>query len=207
MVHLFFLSSGGVAFLSPVWDSWYKATQPLTQLYQAHDMHGNMTLYAQDEPGAPLACLEQFQFCFAGFPEGRRCSPLASFSAGRDGLSSFLRDQVKDVGSQWMMNQIMYVTTDVCDPVSILGINSLVSRTKLYHGSQALLPDNQWQLDVQHWHATAMAHLQAQFVYAVTGPRDPALAEYFHPPELPMEKMLCRSQVRLYLSLSLSLSL
>lgn len=79
--------------------------------------------------------------------------------------------------------------------VETLGAGSLTARYKLVSGYQGPLPDNQWQLDVEHWHASTLAAIQGSAVDAATGPASPDMRQYWVPPENEQQQYLCNNQV------------
>jgi len=198
-VFLFFLNAAGVIFSQPVLDPWYKATTPYQQqLHQASVFTGNTSIYMQDEPGSPLSCAEQHQLCASGAFEGKECTPLMSFSDLFDirHVSGLTSNENKKHRMEWTLNTTLSKMLQSFHPVAVLGIQSLTARTSINGGHQAPLPSNQWQLEIQHWHASVMAHLQRQFLEAATGPRDPKLESIFRFAETPEERDLCSNQVR-----------
>jgi len=54
--------------------------------------------------------------------------------------------------------------------VQTLGAASLSSKSSLVTGVQGPLPDNQWQMDVEHWHAATLVAMQGSAVDAAMGP-------------------------------------
>jgi hypothetical protein len=196
-VFIFFLSANAVLFSAPTIDNWYNATKPVAILKKSGEWTGRLTLYAQDEAASPLACLQQDQFCNPNLPEGDRCSPLSgSVDAPFNALNLF-QDQEQLNRFMWTYNNTLNgFPVVLIDPVLTLGIQTLTSRYDLTVSIQGPLPDNQWQLDVQHWHSTNLATLQASFVGAATGPSDPNLNEWLQRPTNAEEKTLCQNQVR-----------
>ncbi|KAK3315994.1 hypothetical protein B0H66DRAFT_592246 [Apodospora peruviana] len=200
-VYLFFLSSSGVIFSQPILDPWYKAatsySRPLSQL---SSLTGNVSIYMQDEPGSPLACAEQHQLCFPGAaPDGggNGCTPLVSFDDLINGGIAFqavVHNPARRPGMEWMLKSTIAKALQAFHPIAVLGNAALKARTSITGGHQAPLPSNQWQVEVQHWHSSVMAHLQWQFVQSVTGPRDPRLDSTFRFAETPREKELCGNQ-------------
>lgn len=204
-IYLFFLSATGVKFAQPVLDPWYKATTPYSQrLYQLSTLTGNFSVYMQDEPGSPLACVEQHQFCFPGALGDKDCTPLMSFNDLTEVgyISGLINDERRRHSVEWMFNTTISKMLQAFHPIAVLGIQALTARNSITGGHQAPLPANQWQLEIQHWHSSVMAHLQRQFLDAVTGPRDPRLETTFQFAETPTERELCSNQVKTLVSIS-----
>ncbi|KAK4445305.1 hypothetical protein QBC34DRAFT_307051 [Podospora aff. communis PSN243] len=196
-VYLFFLTASGVIFSQPVLDPWYKATTPYSKrLHQLSSLAGNISIFMQDEPGSPLACAEQNQLCWPGSSGNNKCTPLMSFNDLVDikYLSGLFDDEEQRHHVEWMLNTTIAKALQAFHPIAVMGNQALTARTSITGGHQAPLPNNQWQREVQHWHSSAIAHLQRQFVEAVTGPRDPRLETTFRFANSPTEKQLCSNQ-------------
>jgi hypothetical protein len=195
-VYLFFLTSSAVVFTEKVEDPWYRANRTGGQMYEAALIggQGNVTTYRQDKPGSPLGCVERHQYCFPGARDDRRCTPLTS-SGDLSDPTVYLRDDEERQEMRWMLNTSMDRMILTMHPISMLGIQVLTSRSGLDGGFQAPLPDNQWQLDVQHWHSTAMAVLQARFISHILGPSDAGLEPVWRLAETKAERDMCRNQV------------
>lgn len=216
-LYLYYLSAPGVVFYDVVLDPWYKA-----ELHDDSDlMHLPATLpqdvpmYRKNEPGSPLACFEQHQLCFfPSSPAGmdgteRRCSPLLS-SADVSNFPQVIAEalQLHSINSSdgytdemlqgllWTLRSTIRKTPRTVHPIASLGNHALKSRMGLNGGKQAPLPDNQWQLDVQHWHATVMAALQGRFVNSAIGMirSHPYLEPVFRFASTPAEKRLCQQK-------------
>ncbi|KAF4543485.1 Cytochrome p450 protein [Lasiodiplodia theobromae] len=71
--------------------------------------------------------------------------------------------------------------------------NETITLYTLNQGIQAKLPDNQWQLDVEHWHDISMASLQSGVVNAATGPSDPSILEVWQSPQNAEEHKVCHN--------------
>ncbi|KAL1617650.1 hypothetical protein SLS54_007654 [Diplodia seriata] len=75
-----------------------------------------------------------------------------------------------------------------------MGISALLARRSLYTGNQGPLPDNQWQLEVEHWHLASLAILQRQVVEAANGPFDQEVIPLLDRPQHDDERKVCRNQ-------------
>ena len=80
--------------------------------------------------------------------------------------------------------------------VQTLGAASLSSKYNLVSGVQGPLPDNQWQLDVEHWHAATLVAMQGSAVDAAMGPSSEAMGKFWVGPENEVERKGCANQVR-----------
>ncbi len=196
-ISLFFLAAGRILFLHPTHDDWYSATANTTEVHKLTvSDSGNVTMYRQNEPGSPLACREQGQFCFTGIKGQRKCTELES---AVDGPWSLLKlyDDGDESAIHWLYRTSYMTKKDTGVPLHILGVQMLTARNKLNGPLIGSLPDNQWQLEVQHWHATAMADLQARFLQSIVGNTDPKIAHLIRRPNSTVEKQLCANQVRI----------
>jgi hypothetical protein len=165
---LVFLLGGGVYFIEPSQDPWYRATS-LADNTTVDYLNNSAPSYRMDDAASPLGCVVQWQFCQAGPSETPICGNLASFN---DATSSFLANAVH-VNSKllWYLD-IFYNAPSVSDVLVQLQARALVSQRTLNSGFQGPIPGDQWHLDVAHWWATALAAEQASFISTVTGPPD-----------------------------------
>ncbi len=196
---IFFLISNRILFAFPSHDDWYSATGNTTQVHKLtiSDL-GNATMFRQSELGSPLACREQHQFCFTGVKGQQKCTPLQSSEDSPESLW-----ELADEGDAWIpwFFTTSYLTNKGTNiPLRVLGVQVLTARNQHNGPLIGSLPDKQWQLEVQHWHATAMAHLQGQFLESIVGPTNPKLTPLVRRPNTTVEKQLCANQVRPFTS-------
>lgn len=78
----------------------------------------------------------------------------------------------------------------------------LESNSRKSFGQQGLIPDNQWQVDVERWNNITLASKQQDFLDAASGPSDPRMNEFIFGPSTDQERRLCHNQVRPVLHLS-----
>lgn len=191
---LFFLSGNQVIYREPTNDSWYQGNRLVQNATDTLDLEpGSSGLYTSREAASPLACAFQVQYCVPSLPEEIRCSPVGSAADSLNYMTNMLHDQQLSK-FQWFMASTIDQTLSLSTAITRLGVQLLTSRYRLRNGVQGQLPDNQWQLDVQHWHATTLAHLQGTFVDAATGPRDPALLPWLVKPSTPETQRMCQNQ-------------
>ncbi len=151
-------------------------------------------MFRQSEPGSPLACKELEQYCVVG-AKGRKCTPLESpGNAIPDILDLVDRDRQRMVSLALYDN--LFRTDGNNGPLLLLGTHVLKARDRLNGPLLGPLPNNQWQLEVQHWHATAMAYLQATFLGSILGFEDPRFSHLVRHPNTTAEKELCRKSGR-----------
>ncbi|KUI59498.1 hypothetical protein VP1G_06720 [Cytospora mali] len=204
-IMLFFLSANLVEYITPTNDPWYQATTPGYKIayssspnnitYSSSD--NKASLYFADEPASPLACAVQEQWCNPNKPEESKCGPLTTENESMDAAvaSGVFSEGGGYNRLSWMNRAAWGVVPFMTDIVASLGSHSLTSRFGLGTvGVQGPIPDNQWQLDVQNWHAISMASIQSSLVQTVTGPPDGELMQFFVGPNNTQEHTMCQSQ-------------
>jgi hypothetical protein len=200
-INIFFMTSGRVLFAFPTNDPWYGPTTNSTVIHKLKGMNwGNTTMFRQSDPGSPLGCREQEQYCFVGTKGQQKCTTLDSPVEAERYLMRILDDGDEQWAS-WFLATSFTVEKQTIDPLENLGTHVLMARSKLNGPILGRLPDNQWQLEVQHWHATTMAYLQNLFIATVTGyglaEEYQYLIEY---PNITVEREICKTQVQAFKS-------
>ena len=76
-----------------------------------------------------------------------------------------------------------------------MGTESLLSRRTLGGGIQGALPDNQWQLDVEHWYQIILAGYQKIYLDAAAGPPSSHPEEWVQRPVNEGQITMCQNQV------------
>jgi len=154
--------------------------------------------FRQSEPGSPLGCREQHQQCVTT-SEGLQCTELL----GDPDVDFALWDIVKADKTDNSWFSFLHWTTfslwqGTLQPLEKLGINVLRARDKFDKPFIGMLPDNQWQIEMQHWFNTAMAYQQSLFLSLVLGTTDPDLQSlYSYRPNSTWEWEVCSNQVRM----------
>ncbi|KAH8880208.1 hypothetical protein GQ53DRAFT_670404 [Thozetella sp. PMI_491] len=193
-LYLFFLTSDRILFTRASNDSWYGGTTNTVQIHKLKFSDwGNTTMFRQSEPGSPLACRQLEQSCFVGIKGQQRCTPLEGSANSIVDLYSLLDEEDED-WFFWLFRTTFHVSSETIGPIALLGTQALTAKSKLSGPLMGSLPDNQWQLEVQHWHATAMAHLQATFLESIIGYEDLAFAPLVRRPNKTAEYELCANQ-------------
>ncbi|KAI0439426.1 hypothetical protein F4803DRAFT_564555 [Xylaria telfairii] len=207
-INIVFLSGNGVLFTAPSSDQWYRVspTKSDFNLYKGNtsDTSPSFQAYLPLEPGSPLGCAQQFQFCRK---DNQHCGPLASFYDATAGAAPFFNTTVDEsmhgVANTTAAAHFAYLTNaigvnsfgSVYNVISQLGPASLASQSTKIGVFQGPLPSNQWQLDVIRWSDIYMATLQAGFLRtAYFNPADSSLLGMrtnFTSPEL---LKLCNNQ-------------
>lgn len=199
-VGLIFLSANAILYFGEVNDPLYSAHQPLPRIHNSLIPNETITMYVRDEPAAVLGCVAQYQVCNSKLPQSRGCTPPS-------GVEDLLYNAHRIAESEKEANifryylEITLLQFNTPDFITYqLGEWSLTSSYTLNQGLQAQLPDNQWQLDVEHWHEISMASLQSVVVDAATGPSDSSILEYWRGPENAEEHKVCQNTVRTHRS-------
>ncbi|KAJ4353322.1 uncharacterized protein N0V89_005050 [Didymosphaeria variabile] len=196
-VSVFFLSSNQVISPVEIHDPWYSAHQAIPGFHLNFTGWNNLTLggYFGDEPAAVLGCAKQYQICYpdkAGKPS--QCSRLGGKQELYWLLTSLTQNEEQLNRTRWSIMSAL--TGNELDAfVQTLGAASLTSRYSLVSGIQGPLPDNQWQVDVEHWHAATMVAIQGSAVDAASGPSNPDMRKFWAAPSNDQERSVCNSQV------------
>lgn len=190
---ILFLSSNGLPFLQRTTDDWYRATIPARQL-SLNGWNGTIQSYYQDEPASPMACLERQQLCITVKGQGRVCTPLVTAMDIPQNTEAILQDREQLNRVIWFYNVLTSPSVHLAEVISNLHTGGLLARNSMSSNAQGFLPDNQWQLEVQHWFATIMAGIQQSFVRTAIGPT-PDLVPFATGPQSEQSKAMCNSQV------------
>lgn len=187
-VHLLFMSAPQLHYAGPVDDPWFSAHRNASELNFVKTK-AKFDAWLQDEPAGVMACTQQVQYCNPNLPEGERCEPLRGLNDPRKS------DRVKKIFStddqfatiKWVDNIWVYGVYTISATIGFIGATALRARYGLSYGYSAALPDNQWQLEAEHFIKGALASLQDVFVEAVSG--IPETLEDFRQPPLANETM------------------
>lgn len=153
------------------------------------------TMYAANDPAPPLACLVQYQACNPTLPEERSCSaPMGIFGHIQEVQKVLTYHEEHNV-IDWLGDYLLAFSAPR-DIVFGLGSHSLQSRNSLQGGSQAALPADQWEHDVEHWFNIASASLQYHPVLTAAGYLPNLTEEAIRRPNSTSELEMCHSQVR-----------
>ena len=71
---------------------------------------------------------------------------------------------------------------------------NLLAQSRVTAGSQFSLPSNQWQIELQNWHAAVLSTLQERLTMHVIGPSDQSTQQFVLAPEVDAAKSVCRAQ-------------
>jgi hypothetical protein len=195
-VILVFLSANGIIFTEQCDDSWYSAHLSGAWIQTGDGVQpSNVSLFLGDDPVRVLGCTSQYQFCNSEVEPESSCTPLNGIFAAQTLAENIWQAGRQKALAEWSANALLHSAIGLPEIISQLGVSSLTSRYKLADGIQGPLPDNQWQLEVQHWFKMTLADLQRVAVETATGPTDASLNQWLQRPQTPDERQLCRNQV------------
>ncbi|KAJ9651306.1 hypothetical protein H2198_009400 [Neophaeococcomyces mojaviensis] len=159
-VVLFFLSFTGM-YLGKVEDPWFAA-------HKEHDFSNRNTFlqkrYARDAAISTIGCTETHKFCtsndtctdFLGFIQVQNDAQFNTALTPHQN-ATFNR-MLRAVVASRLLNVVGFL------PNSPLLANNLTISGKSGAVLSQVLPDNQWKLEIQYWHAYSMAQLQRTIV-------------------------------------------
>ena len=185
-----FLSFAGM-FMDPVDAPWFSALRQLDDAVWDHAERPPILqrLYVFDEPVHSLACTEQHQFCTRN-----SCSKLLGADQVQEDVLSNLPltpkqsvtfDRFSNAFEWSTIFEIVQYMQQSSTPLLALDKTATASFTVSF-----AVPDDQWQLEVQRWHALSIAHLQRLMSEWGTGQIAPQV-KYLLPPNTDADKWLC----------------
>lgn len=192
---LAFLSANGVIYTRQVDDNLFSAHVPIGEANNPNGINTgqpSIKIYQRDQAAGVLGCTTQAQLCN---PITRNCTALTGFGdAANETVGLFSNE---DQNTAWLLFGDMFIhfSYSIQQLLASLGISALRARNSLIAGSQAPLPSNQWELEVQGWHASSMAMIQRVLLEMATGPSQPHLEKFWSPPFNEASKKICRNMV------------
>ncbi|KAL9615744.1 MAG: hypothetical protein Q9160_009294, partial [Pyrenula sp. 1 TL-2023] len=168
---LIFLSANGILYTGAVDDDWYSAHTVSGANVTQSFASGKVPLFLPDEPASVLACKSQYQTCDPTLPPERGCSSWIGMAD-----STFFIDTPRTKRERaifWVFGVL-----DIYEILETLRASALTSRFRFREFTQAQLPVNQWQLDVEYWHNIILSALQGFGVDSATGPGDSEMLKY-----------------------------
>ncbi|KAF1988411.1 hypothetical protein K402DRAFT_461837 [Aulographum hederae CBS 113979] len=172
-VQLYFLASDYVMFSAPADDDWFSAHKYEIDLKSSRDA-GQVPGYSSDDPARAVGCAFQTQFCNPNLPESERCSPLGNSGLSSATIAKLWKTEESRSRIAYLSGVLGPSSSNTADVVAVLGASALTASESKVNKLQGRLPDNQWQLEFQHWFSIMLADTQKMFVYVATGPSDPA---------------------------------
>ena len=193
VVFLVFVSANGVNYIEQVDDDLFSAHQPASAIQDINELNqGDIPVFHADQPTAALGCVTRLDLWN---PYRNLSTPL------------LLIDTVDRVFQSLQLNERQFNTMDLiltawegmdCTVQGALTnptTTSLLVRNKLSSTRVGPLPSDQWQREVTHWQATALARLQRGLLEQFTGPSDPSMDRYVNTTRNADQKELCKTQV------------
>ncbi|KAH9907560.1 hypothetical protein F4778DRAFT_799859 [Xylariomycetidae sp. FL2044] len=193
-IFLFFLSTNTIGFSTPPQDPWYYPDHAEGSSTSAEDPANetdikSVALTCSKEAASPLACAYQQQVCISG---GKTCTPLGSTSDTVSAAEELFKDEHSYPRFAWIFDALGQGGS-IAEVVQSLKASALTSRLSLSQGVQGAIAANQWQIDVQYWHAVSLAGYQRAMVDTAAGilPDDEMAIVR---PDSPTEEALCDNQ-------------
>ncbi|KAF4536316.1 Cytochrome p450 protein [Lasiodiplodia theobromae] len=174
-IALLFLSANDIAYTAPVSDPWYHADVPGGHYYIPATGADGLGLemravpfYYRTEPAAALGCVARAQWCN---PRSGRCTPLSGYLDVNAGVAGIVADDAERNALDWYRWASLVDAESLAGvPAALGGNGGLASRDGLNYGMQGPLGVDQWQRDVERWHAVSLAAMQGRAVDTATGP-------------------------------------
>ncbi|KAI0487734.1 hypothetical protein F4859DRAFT_525796 [Xylaria cf. heliscus] len=147
---ILFLSSNALQFTKPCDDPIFSAH------VASNRKENNGTLYLQDRLAGVVGCFEQYQFCSSSTTV---CSMVGGLG---DVQQIYLNDLALTAIQAATADMISFVLFNYASLRNLARRNppDLVADKRAGMGLQLPLPENQWQIEVQDWHATVITLLQ-----------------------------------------------
>lgn len=196
---MFSLTSYGILFFTKTLDPWYRATrvegETVVKDVSASYSEGSTKIYGQDQPGSPLACSQKVQYCFHNGGSDNYCTPLGSIGDALADVHREATDPRTRERLDWAIPASQIISSGIESAAKVLEAQILQSRTSLISGMQGPLPDNQWQIDMEHLFGILLAALQKAYVAMATGLPPTYPADWIRRPSTDEESNICQSLV------------
>ncbi|KAI9166398.1 hypothetical protein HJFPF1_02499 [Paramyrothecium foliicola] len=193
-VTMFLLSANQVQFTNKSADPWYKVSKPSCSVTDEY-LGGKTTWksYSQDSPPHIIACKSRYQFCNPNLPAQEKCTALATRRDAGVNLRAVFPDEAAYQRAYWLRLASWALGNDMFVVSTTLGANSLRSRESFFAGIQGPIPDNQWQLDMQHWFEVGITSMKRAIVDSALG-NPKSAAKIFVRPSGGEQQKMCRNQ-------------
>lgn len=197
-VNVSFLSVNSIRFTEPVDDPLFSAHQPYyfpsgdsnRTFYEPEDK----TYYTADNLANVIGCTDQHQFCNPNLPQHIGCTPLAGLYEVGKSLDNLGTNPLQAATAALIFNLLGFWQVGVF-MLALRPANLLAQRELQAQGLFSLpLPDNQWTIELQAWHSTVMAFLQALLVGRASGPVNLNDRKWIIPPNDTVGHQLCHAQ-------------
>lgn len=196
-VQLAYLSAPEIRYAAPVLDPWFSAQKKMTSIYANGGSNSSFAAYSQDEPLGVMGCIQQMQYCNPNLPGDNKCEPLrGAYDPRRDtALRKIFNDEAHFNVLDWADSTWLGSYYPISQLLSDIGASALVARNQLVYGYSGPLPDNQWQIEAEHWTKGSLASVQNAFVLAANGLPE-ALEDFRVPPaaNMTLARGMCSNQ-------------
>ncbi|KAF1955428.1 hypothetical protein CC80DRAFT_474937 [Byssothecium circinans] len=191
---LLFLTGQGIGFSGAVDDPWFSAHQQWRRDLGSNNLTGSGVFsYLPDEPASTLGCTQQVQFCNPNLPAGKNCEPLQGFTASAaHNQSLWSKEQLEALN--WVESVFDQERVKLANFVTFSGSSVLTARYNQVGFVSSPLPDNQWQIEVEHLVGAFLSSLQGVFVEVANGPRTEPLKQFQVHPKDQASKNICTNQ-------------
>ena len=188
---LVFLSLNA-SYLSEIHDPWFRSEVPVPLTWQYSDGTKRTTnFYTANELVTVVACAEQHQL--------RNVDTGATSSLGGNQVSLLTEAYKLGFNEQQIAiyNRSFYhasysILTAIAEN---LGGNDLLAVAYQSVSESTILPENQWQLEFNHYFGIAMNTIQLWSLQYVLGPSHPEMDSYVVPPTDGFAKTMCSNQI------------
>ncbi|KAJ8130562.1 hypothetical protein O1611_g3064 [Lasiodiplodia mahajangana] len=186
---VFCISSNNLYFLEPCDDPVFSAHAP------TYVLNYSSAVYLADNPAGVLGCLEQIKT-----PQYQVCSTASNICSAVGGLGDVYLEATEGLSLTPMQLITIRLIVFVIDRLGNIAdvtdgqTPNLQASQRTVVGFQLPLPRNQWQVEIQAWHAATMALIQYGILEYMTGPWDAGFQKYVTPPTSPEQNALCKRQ-------------
>ncbi|KAL9112017.1 MAG: hypothetical protein Q9227_003637 [Pyrenula ochraceoflavens] len=187
-----FVSSNSVDYVQEVDDDLFSAHQLAPPLVdENHFGQGNIPVFHADQPAGVLGCVWQFETC------NQHANVCVTNTGGvsRDVLAQQLHLNERQYNTMnVLLNAFLGMDTSIEGMLANPVTTSLLARNKLTGSRVGPLPRNQWQQEVVHWQASALARWQRVVLEQFTGPSDESVDKYVNRTMTSDQQSLCQNQ-------------
>jgi hypothetical protein len=189
---IYFLGTNNMAFSAPINDPWFKATQGP---YPLDTNLGTQEIYRSGDPARPLGCVQRYQFCNPSLEKNSSCTPLVGILEAYLLASSTLFPEPKHREAfLWSSSAILYMASGFTEFIEVLRSEALRASETVSGIGQNALPNNQWELELEHWFKFTLADLQRAILDQAVGPGLPETAQFHSRPTSAEAQTVCNSQ-------------
>ena len=187
---LVFLSING-SYMSEVHDPWFRATVPtnMTAIIYGNDSTGDYVLHSADKPVNIVACAEQHQFR----------NPANGATSALRGQELFVTEPTNltfNDEQNAIFNRSFWIGCNTLLTVITTALDSnLLADESRWYDNDPGLPDNQWQLEFNHWFGIGLLTIQLWSQQYVNGIVRPDLNRYVTPATTSFQKEMCVNQI------------